>query len=148
MKSAFRFTLSLAIIIVFAGLTFASTRGDQVDLAEFASHPEAFAGRNIEVSANLIAINADGLSLELFDSQTRTRIDVHLSQLSKADRSAVLLSNARRVSVLGRAAVVNGRLTMDAQSVKPAPPKDEARVQADEPGEATQVAVVPVAVYE
>src|SRR5580765_7642226 len=51
MNTAFRFTLSFLIIIFLAGLTFATTAGDEVDLAEFACHPEAFAGRNIEVKA-------------------------------------------------------------------------------------------------
>jgi hypothetical protein len=148
MNTAFRFTLSLFAIILFAGLTFAATAGDEVDLAEFACHPEAFAGRNIEVKANVIAINADGKSVELFDSQTRTRIDVRLTQLRKADRLALLHSDLRRVSVSGRASIVSGRLTIDAQRIQPAPLNNEARVVPAEEDESTQIAVVPIAVYE
>jgi hypothetical protein len=148
MNIAFRFALSLFVIIFFAGLSFAATAGDEVDLAEFACHPEAFAGRNIEVKANVIAINADGKSVELFDSQTRTRIDVRLTQLRKADRLALLHSDLRRVSVSGRASVVSGRLTIDAQSIQPAPLKDEARVVSADEDESTQIAVVPIAIYE
>ena len=148
MNTAFRFTLSLFIIIFFAGLTFAATAGDKVDLAEFACHPEAFAGRNIEVRANVIAINADGKSVELFDSQTRTRIDVRLTQLRKADRLALLQSNLRGVLVSGRASVVSGRLTIDAQIIQPAPLNNEARVLAADEDESPQIAVVPIAIYE
>ena len=148
MNTAFRFTLSLFIIIVFAGLTGATTTGDQVDLAEFAAHPETFAGRNIEVKANVVAINADGKSVELFDSQTRTRIDVRLTQLRKADRLALLQSNLRRVSVSGLASVVSGRLTIDANSIKPAPLNDEARVTSPDESATPQTAVVPIAIYE
>ena len=148
MNNAFRFTLSLFVIIFFAGLSFAATAGDEVDLADFAVHPEAFAGRNIEVKANVIAINADGKSLELFDSQTRTRIEVRLTQLRKADRLALLHGDLRRVSVSGRASVVSGRLTIDAQSIQAAPLKDEARVLSADEDESTQFAVVPIAIYE
>ena len=143
MNSAFRFTLSLFIIIMIAGLSFAATAGDPVDLAEFACHPESFAGRNIEVNANLIAINADGKSLELFDSRTRTRIDVRITQLRKADRLALLHSDARRVSVSGRASLVEGRLTIDADRIQAAP-VDEAKAQAN--NNAPQAAVISLAV--
>ena len=148
MNAAFRFTLSLFIIIFFASLGFASTAGDQVDLAEFACHPEAFAGRTIEVKANVIAINADGKSVELFDSQTRTRIDVRLTQLRKADRLALLHSDLKRVTVSGRASVLSGRLTIDAQSIQAVPLSDEARAVSSVEDESPQIAVVPIAVYE
>ncbi|HYW74238.1 MAG TPA: hypothetical protein VE961_24660 [Pyrinomonadaceae bacterium] len=139
MNTAFRLTLSLSFIISLAGLTFASTAGDRVDLAEFACHPEALAGRNIEVNANIVAINADGKSLELFDSQTRTRIDVRLTQLRKADRLALLHSDVRRVSVSGLASVVGGRLTIDAQSIQAAPVSGTARLESNVQPPATAV---------
>ncbi len=148
MIPAFRFTLSLFIITFLASLTFAATSGDQVNLAEFASHPEAFAGRDIEIKANVVAINADGKSVELFDSQTRTRIDVRVTQLPRADRSALLQRGMRRVSVSGLASVVSGRLTIDANSLKPAPLNDEARVTSPGEPDTPHTAVVPIAVYE
>ena len=148
MNTAFRFTLSLFIIIFFAGLTFAAPAGDQINLAEFADRPEALSGRNIEINANIIAINADGKSLELFDSQSRTRIDVRLTQLRKADRLTLLHSNVRRVSVSGRASVVAGRLTIDARSIQSAPLNQEARVEAAEKEDAPQIAIIPIALYE
>jgi len=148
MNTALRFTLSLFIITFFAGLTFASSAGDQINLAEFADRPEALAGRNIEINANIIAINADGKSLELFDSQSRTRIDVRLTQLRKADRLTLLHSKVRRVSVSGRASVVAGRLTIDARRIQSAPSNEAARVEAVEKDDTLQIAIIPIAVYE
>ncbi len=145
MYIAARLALLVSVIICVSGFSFAATAGDRVDLAEFACHPEAFAGRNIEINANVIAISADGRSLELFDSQSRTRIDVRLAQLRKAHRLALLHSNLRRVSVSGRASVVEGRLTIDAQSIRPAAANVEAKLQPSEPADA-QTAVVPIAI--
>ena len=148
MNTALRYTLSLFIIIFFAGLTFAATAGDQINLAEFANRPEALSGRNIEINANIIAINADGKGLELFDSQSRTRIDVRLTQLRRADRLTLLHSNVRRISVSGRASVVGGRLTIDARRIQSVALSEAARVEAAANDDAQQIAIVPIAVYE
>ena len=129
MNNTFRLTLSFLIIACLAGLTKAHGASDPLDLAEFASHPETFAGRLIEVNAQVIAINADGKSLELFDSQSRTRISVRLTQLRKSERAALMCSDVRHVLVSGRASVVAGRLTIDAQSVQPVALNAEARVE-------------------
>ena len=150
MNTAFRLTFSFLIVIGLAGLTKASSAGEQVNLADFASHPEAFAGRLIEVNARVIAISADGKSLELFDSQTRTRIAVRLTQLRKTERLALMQSDVRRVLVSGRASVVAGRLTIDADTVQVMPPVSEAEVQSkrdsDRRGEETETGVVPLVI--
>ena len=150
MKTAFLLTLSLMIVIGVAGLTKASSAGEQVDLVKFASHPEALAGRLIEVNARVIAISADGKSLELFDSQSRTRIAVRLTQLPKTERLALMQSDVRRVRVSGRASVVSGRLTIDADSVQVAPVVNEAEVQSKREGERrseeTESGVVPLVI--
>ena len=119
MNITLRMTLAFLIIAGFAGLTSARGVEDQISIADFASHPEAFSGRVIEVSAQVIAISADAKSLELFDSQTRTRIDVRLTQLRKADRIALIHSNVRRVTVTGRVVADAGRLTIEALKVQP-----------------------------
>lgn len=135
MNNTFRLTLSFLMIACLAGLTKAHAANDRLDLAEFASHPETFAGRLIEVNAQVIAINADGKSLELFDSQSRTRISVRLTQLRKSERAALMSSDVRRVLVSGRASVVAGRLTIDAQSVQPVALNAEARVESKGDGD-------------
>ena len=143
MKHAFRFTFSFLIIIGLAGLTFASEVSEKIDLGKFAGQPEALAGRLIEIEAQVIAINADGKSVELFDAQSRTRISVRLNQLKRSDRLALMQSGVRYVLVSGRASVVGGRLTIDADSVRPASFHTSASVPQSD---AQQTEIVPLAV--
>lgn len=145
MNKTLRLTIFLSLMS-FAGLAMASVPGDRVDLANFATHPELLAGRTIEVTANVIAISADGKSLEMFDSNSRTRVDVRLTQIPKAQRLALINSDVRRVMVSGRASVVAGRLTIDAESVQSIQLIDDARIQTDAQQEAVQIEVVPIAV--
>ena len=118
MISTFRLTLSFLIVIGFAGLTMAHDASDRVKIADFASDPSVFAGRTVEVEARVVAINADGQSLELFDSASHTRISVKLAQLSQTERQALICSDVRDVLVRGRVSVVAGRLTIHAESVQ------------------------------
>ena len=118
MISTFRLTLSFLIVIGFAGLTMAHEAADRVKIADFANDPSVFAGRTVEVQARVVAINADGQSLELFDSASHTRISVKLAQLSQTERQALICSDVREVLVRGRVAVVAGRLTIHAESVQ------------------------------
>ena len=122
MKSTFRLTLSFLIIISFAGLTMAHGAPNGVverfTIADFAGDPDAFAGRTVEVEGRVVAISADGQSLELFNSPSWTRISVQLAQLPKAERKVLIQSNVREVLVRGRVSVVAGRLTIQAESVE------------------------------
>jgi len=118
MNSTFRLSLSLLVVISFAGLTMADGVDERLKIADFASNPESFAGRTVEVEGRVIAINADGRSLELFDSPSHTRISVQLAQLSKTERKALLRSDVREVLVRGRISVDAGRLTIHAESVQ------------------------------
>ena len=143
MNNAFRLMSSFVIIISLAGLALASEVSEKVDLVKFAGQPEALAGRLIEVEAQVIAINADGKSLELFDAQSRTRVSVRLTQLRKADRLALMQSDVRSVSVSGRASVVAGLLTIEADSVRQLPLKTSASVPESD---TQQTEVVPLAI--
>ena len=118
MNLTFRLTLSLLIVICFAGLTMAHGADERLKIADFASDPNAFAGRIVEVEARVVAINADGQSLELFDSPSHTRISVQLAQLPKTERMALIRSNVREVLVRGRVSMVAGRLTIHAESAQ------------------------------
>jgi hypothetical protein len=104
MNLTFRLTLSFLIVINFAGLTRA--------------HDERLNGRTVEVQARVVAVNADGQSLELYDSPSRTRISVQLAQLPKAERKALIRSDVREVLVRGQVSMVAGRLTIHAESVQ------------------------------
>ena len=117
MNSTFRLTLSFLIVICFAGLT-AAYGNERLKIADFARDPDAFAGRTVEVEARVVAINADGQSLELFDSPSHTRISVQLAQLPKTERKALIRSDVREVLVRGRVSMVAGRLTIHAESVQ------------------------------
>ena len=118
MKLTFRLTLSFLIVISFAGLTMAHDAGERLKIADLASDPNGFAGRTVEVKSRVGAINADGQSIELFDSQSYTRISVQLAQLPKNEREALIRSDVREVLVRGRLSVVAGRLTIHAESVQ------------------------------
>src|SRR5262245_4653845 len=118
MNLMFRLTLSFLIVLSFAGLTMARGADERLNIADFASNPDGFAGRTVEVEARVVAINADGQSLELYDSPSHTRISVQLAQLPKTERKALMHSDVREVLVRGRASVVAGRLTIHAESIQ------------------------------
>lgn len=118
MNLTVRLTLSFLIVISFAGLTMAASADERLKIADFASNPEAFAGRTVEVEARVVAINADGKSLELFDSASHTRISVQLAQLRRTERQALIRSDVREVLVRGQISMVAGRLTIHAESIE------------------------------
>lgn len=128
MNSMFRLALSFLIVISFAGLTMAHGADERLKIADFATDPDAFAGRTVEVEARVVAINANGQSLELFDSASHTRISVQLAQLRETERMALICSNVREVLVRGRVSMVAGRMTIDAESVQ-ASDKDAPKVE-------------------
>src|SRR5262245_55353222 len=114
-------------VLIFAGLigsAAASGRNDQISIAYLTNHPDAM-GSVVEVSAKVIAIGADSKSMKLFDSESRTMIQVNLAQLRKSERSALMRSDVRRVMVSGRARMVDGQLVIDAQKVAALPVKVE-----------------------
>jgi hypothetical protein len=118
MSLGHRLTLSFVIVMSLAGGTLAGTANERIDIADFRRDPESFAGRSVEVQARVIAINADGQSLVLFDSPSHTRVSVQLTRLSDTERVALLTTDVRQVVVRGRVAIVEGRLTIQAQSVQ------------------------------
>ena len=118
MNFTFRLTLSFLIVISFAGLTMARGADERLKFADFAGNPDGFAGRTVEVEARVVAINADGQSLELFESPSNTRISVHLAQLPKTQRKALIRTDVRELLVRGRVSMVAGRLTIHAESVQ------------------------------
>ena len=119
MSLSLRLTLSFVMLMSFAGVTPAGGVNERLDIAQLRRDPEAFAGRIVEVQARVIAINADGQSLVLFDSPSHTRVPVELAQLPETERVALMSTDVRQVVVRGRASIVEGRLTIQAQSVLP-----------------------------
>ena len=125
MNKTFRLTTSFLLITSLAGLTMARSGNKRLGIADFINNPETLKGRVIQVQARVIAINADGKSLDLFDSQSKTRIAVRLTQLRKSERAALIHTDVRDVVVSGRASVEGGLLTIDAQSVAPVAANNE-----------------------
>ena len=118
MKFTLKLTLSILVIACFAGFAMAHETEERLDIASFASNPDAYAGRIVAVEARVIAIDASGKSLELFDSPSRTRISVQLTQLPKTERTLLMQSDVRKVVVRGEVSMVQGRMTIQAQSVQ------------------------------
>ena len=115
MTKAIRLTLS---ILLLAGWAAANGRYELLDTTDFVAHPETYEGRLVEVRADVIAIGADSKSLQLFDGQSRMIITVKLTQLSKAQRSALIRNPVRHVLVYGQVTVIEGRLVIDAHKVE------------------------------
>lgn len=118
MNLAFRLAASLILLTGFAALAAAQSLQKPLAIADLTSHPETANGRVVEISARVIAISADSKSMELFDSDSKTTIQVRLAQLPKSERSVLMQSDVRRVTVTGRAWMVSGRMVIDAQKVE------------------------------
>jgi hypothetical protein len=112
---AIRLFLSLFLL---SGLAVGQGRYQHLEFADFVKQPETFEGRMVEVTAKVVAINANGQSLRLFDSQSMTLINVSLSRLQEAQRRALLVQPVLKLTVYGRAEVLNGRLAIDAVRVE------------------------------
>jgi len=103
-----------------ASTGWASTDGryNKVNIADLRNQLDALECPMVEISARVIAVNANALSLEMFDSDSKTMIVVKLNQLRKSERNALMSSGVRNLTVAGRASKVGGRLIIDAQKVE------------------------------
>ena len=116
MKKAIQLTLSIFLL---AGWAAAHGTYEAIDTTDFAARPGTYEGRLVKVKADVIAIGADSKSLQLFDSQSRMMIGVKLTQLSKAQRRALMLNPVRHLVVYGQVTVNGGgRLVIDAHRVE------------------------------
>ena len=109
--------LTLSILLL-AGGAAANGTYETIDTTDVLAHPEAHAGRLVEVRAEVIAIGADSKSLQLFDSKTRMMIGVNLNELSRSQRTALMRNPVRQLLVHGQITVVEGRLVIDAHKVE------------------------------
>ena len=109
--------LTLAILLLAGIASAATTTYERIDTGDVMNRADSYQGRLVEVSGNVCAVNADGKSIRLFDANTRVLIDVRLSQLSKAQRNAVLQSPVRHILVQGRAETRGGHLVIEAHQI-------------------------------
>jgi hypothetical protein len=115
MSRAFGLFLSLCFIVIPAA---AGNDVYEVLEARDFRQPEAYQGRLVEVTAEVVSISVDSKTLRLYDAQSKALIGVSLSKLTAAERRAVILNPVHRLSVFGRAEVKNGRLMIEADKVK------------------------------
>ena len=111
-------TLFLSIFLL-AGTAAANAGYERIDTTDFVNRADIYQGRLVTVTAEVLAINADGKSIRLFDTESKALIDVNLRQLDKAERRALILKPVRRVSVYGRAKMKDGRLIIEAHRAVP-----------------------------
>ena len=129
MNRVFRLTVCLFIFNGLAGVAAAHGLHNQIDIPDPDIHSVPFDGRVVEISGKVIAINANSKSMELFDSQSRRLIEVRLTQLRKAERSALMRSDVCRVAVSGRAWMIDGRVVIDAQKIEAIPLEPDVKTQ-------------------
>jgi hypothetical protein len=124
-----RLILSTLSIFLLAGFATAHGRYEHIDTTDFINHPSDYHGRLVEVTADVIAISADGKSLQLFDSRSRMMITVTLTQIQKSQRRALMNSPVRRLVVYGQVMVIGDRRIIDAHRVAALPIQSAANRQ-------------------
>ncbi len=109
--------LTIAILLL-TGIASASVDYQKIDTTGFAANAAAFEGQFVAVSGKICAINADGKSVHLFDSETKALIEVDLSRLQKSQRRSLILNPVQQISVYGKAELKNGKLVIGAHRVE------------------------------
>jgi len=109
-----RLTLTVLLLTVVA---VAGDAYEPIDTTNFANRADAYDGRLVAISGSVVAVKADGKSIQIFDANTKALIDVRLLKLTKAQRNALILHPVRKVSVYGKTEVRNGLLSIDAHKV-------------------------------
>ena len=104
-------------VLILAAVVVANDSYESIDTTNFASRADSFQGRLVAVSGAVVAVNADGKSIQIFDTNTKALIEVRLLNLKKTQRTSLMLSPVRKVSVYGKTEVRNGKLSIDAHKV-------------------------------
>jgi hypothetical protein len=91
----------------------------QIDLKELIKHPADYQGHLVTITADIISVNADYKSVDVFDSQSKALIGVSTTQLSRTQRQSLVTAPVHRVSISGRIRVKNGRAMIKAEKVTP-----------------------------
>ena len=105
------------IVLLLTAVAVAKDAYEPIDTTNFANRADTYQGRLVAVSGAVVAVNADGKSIQLFDTNTKALIEVRLLKLKKAQRNALMLNPVRNVSVYGKTEVRNGKLSIDAHKV-------------------------------
>lgn len=90
-----------------------------VDLAELAVNPIEYDGKMVEISGEVVSINADHKLMEVFNARTKVLIVVNLDKLTEMQRRSLIKDPVHRVSVFGRLEMKGGRPVIKADNVLP-----------------------------
>jgi len=115
MTRAFGLFLSLCFLVVPAA---AGNHSYEVLETRDFRQPEAYQGRLVEVTAEVISVSVDTTTLRLYDAQSKALIGVSLAKLTTEERQVLILNPVHRLSVYGRANIKNGRLMIEADRVE------------------------------
>jgi len=89
-----------------------------VDSRELSLSPEAYVGRLVSLTGEIVSISADGDSFHLYDGRSPMVIGISLSQLKKSSKHALVNHPVHRVSVFGRLNIRDGRITLEATRIE------------------------------
>ncbi|QQS46730.1 MAG: hypothetical protein IPM66_23050 [Acidobacteriota bacterium] len=90
-----------------------------VEPGELAVNPVQFDGRLVEISGEVVSINADRMNMDIFDIRAKVLIVVSLEKLSESQRRSLAREPIHRVSVFGRLEIKGGRTEIVADNVLP-----------------------------
>ncbi|HMX28623.1 MAG TPA: hypothetical protein PKC13_23750, partial [Blastocatellia bacterium] len=90
-----------------------------IELKAVAAASADLEGRRVTVTAEIVSVNADARTLNVFDAHSKTLVSVSLVHLSKSQRQALIAEPIVRVSVFGRIELKNGRAVIKADQVMP-----------------------------
>ncbi len=116
------FVRSFLVVCLFCAVALGDSRvvkGDaaRVELKEFVTRPASFQGRRMTITAEVVSIGADAMSLDLFDAGSKALIVVSLEQLSRTQRQAILTGPVTRATVQGRFEMRKGKAILKAEKV-------------------------------
>lgn len=104
-----------------AGLALGATAKNEyarIDLKEFSARPAEFQGRRVTLNAEVVSVDADYQSLDVFDQASRTLIIVSLAGLPAKQRRALVTDPVTRVAVYGRIEMRKGRALLKAEKIE------------------------------
>lgn len=116
------FVRSFLVVCLLSALALGDSRVakndySRIELKDFVTRPAEFQGRRVSITAEVVSVGADYLSLDLFDSTSKALILVSLEQLSKSQRIALVTGPVTRATVLGRIEMRKGRAILKAEKV-------------------------------
>lgn len=90
-----------------------------VDLSELAINPVRYDGKMVEITGQVVSINADHKFMEVFIGRAKVLIVVALDKLTETQRRNLIKDPVHRVSVFGRLEIKGGRAGIRADNVLP-----------------------------